>query len=215
MGGVFLIYYLLLVASVCGVDFVFADAKADKSISLKIASATKIPFNEVFQIINEPSYFSKLVSLICLGGALYFCWLYSPFSYLLAIPLVVITTHILADRFLFKLNSGENYASQVAMRLLDKISKLKSVNPNADVSKIATISDYLIDTYELDKSKPQTANEVFKSSEYMKSEDELEGFDKSKFLFKRAMKEIFGGLKSLIFLLVIIMIGASAKYWFK
>lgn len=212
---IFLIYSIWAIAGVCGVDFVFADSKADKSLSLKIAKATKISFKEVFQIINEPSYFSKIVSLFFLGGALYHCWLYLTYKYLLAVPLIMVLTHILADRFLFKLNSGENYASQVVMRLLDKISKLKSTNPNADVSKMATISDYLIDAYELDKSKPQRANEEFKSSEYMKSDDELEGFDKSKFLFKRAMREIFGGLKSLIFLLVIIMIGASAKYWFK
>ena len=215
MEAIFFIYSVWIAAAVCGIDFVFADSKSDKLLSLKITSATKIPFKEVFQIINEPSYFSKIVSLIFLGGALYQSWLYLPYTYLLAIPLIMLFTHIIVDRYIFKLDIGENYVSEVVMRLLDKISKLKSANPNADVSKMATISDYLIDAYKLDKSNSQTVNEVFESSEYIKSEDELVGFDKSKFLFKRAMRELFGGLKSLIFLLVIIMIGASAKYWFK
>lgn len=215
MEAIFFIYSVWIVAGVCGVDFVLADSKADKSLSLKITSATKIPFMEVFEIINEPSYFSKIVSFIFLGGALYQSWLYLPYTYLLAIPLIMLLTHIIVNRYIFKLDIGENYVSEVVLRLLDKISKFKSANPNADVSKVATISDYLIDAYKLDKSNSQTVNEVFDSSEYIKSEDELVGFDKSKFLFKRAMRELFGGLKSLIFLLVIIMIGASAKYWFK
>lgn len=205
-------HYIFVVIAASGIAFAFADSELNKLLALKIATNIHIPFNKVLSTISEPKYIEKLISLGFMGGVIYYFFLHLSIIHLAILPLVALTTIILAKKYIFKSQINDEYVSEIVLRLLNQNSQ--SSNTNNKETEILAITEYLIKTYELDKKNSENTN-LRTENNYKNTEDELVGFEKSKFLLRRALKETFGGLKMVLIFFVIILLGAAAKNFFR